>query len=562
MASNYLTYADQEGKGANQSVGTIAAPPLPTISPKASLDSVKLTFDVYRSNGTNKDSDELRLEFSNDVQFAAVHVPRGTTVSANVDLTSYVQADGNGNLSFKNGSTYINLHGWHNWTLVNSTWKTTNIRITAYYTPHTHSYTSTVTIQPNCVFEGVRTYTCSCGDTYTELIPVTGHTEVTIPAVAPTCTTTGLTEGKKCSVCGTIITAQQIVAALGHSYTSTVVPPTESSHGYTRHTCSRCGDYYDDSYTYLVRWYNEDGSVLLETDPSVPHGTMPECSVTPTKPATAQYSYTHAGWAISPTAENTTALTAVVANIKYYARFTRATNTYTVTWKNDDGTVLETDTLVPYGDPPDYNRENPTKASTAQYDYTFLGWSAAVFEGSREEENLPTVTGNIVYTAVYLPVVRKYDLDIITYDCTVEGAVSGTYEYGTPFTIKVVPNFGYEFVHITDVDYGTEYTSDELSFALFGDTTLHCVCVRAPAPIFASSEQQVKDVYIVPVINTIVYTVDGDLPTLETTVDTVDNVHFAVINTAIENSVYDQYLYYSIDKLFVNDATGKTTRIW
>ena len=36
---------------------------------------------------------------------------------------------------------------------------------------HTHSYTSTVTKEPSCDEEGVRTYTCSCGSTYTEAIP-------------------------------------------------------------------------------------------------------------------------------------------------------------------------------------------------------------------------------------------------------------------------------------------------------------------------------------------------------------------------------------------------------
>ncbi len=43
-----------------------------------------------------------------------------------------------------------------------------------------------------------------------------GHTEETIPAVAATCTATGLTAGKKCSVCGTVLTEQTMVDALGH----------------------------------------------------------------------------------------------------------------------------------------------------------------------------------------------------------------------------------------------------------------------------------------------------------------------------------------------------------
>mgnify|MGYP002801420288 CR=1 FL=1 len=40
---------------------------------------------------------------------------------------------------------------------------------------HTHSYVSTVTTQPTCCNPGVRTYTCSCGNSYTESIPATGN---------------------------------------------------------------------------------------------------------------------------------------------------------------------------------------------------------------------------------------------------------------------------------------------------------------------------------------------------------------------------------------------------
>ena len=41
---------------------------------------------------------------------------------------------------------------------------------------HTHSYTSSVvTTEAACTKTGVRTYTCSCGHSYTETIPATGH---------------------------------------------------------------------------------------------------------------------------------------------------------------------------------------------------------------------------------------------------------------------------------------------------------------------------------------------------------------------------------------------------
>ena len=50
----------------------------------------------------------------------------------------------------------------------------------------------------------------------TELAAALGHTEVNDAAVAPTCTETGLTEGKHCSVCSTVLVKQDVVEALGH----------------------------------------------------------------------------------------------------------------------------------------------------------------------------------------------------------------------------------------------------------------------------------------------------------------------------------------------------------
>ena len=40
---------------------------------------------------------------------------------------------------------------------------------------HTHSYTSSVTKNPTCTENGVKTFVCSCGSSYTESIPANGH---------------------------------------------------------------------------------------------------------------------------------------------------------------------------------------------------------------------------------------------------------------------------------------------------------------------------------------------------------------------------------------------------
>ena len=76
-------------------------------------------------------------------------------------------------------------------------------------------------------------------------VPALGHTEVTDAAVAPTCTATGLTEGKHCSVCNTVLVAQTEVPALGHKMVSNndAVLPTYQQTGMTAsQTCSICGE--------------------------------------------------------------------------------------------------------------------------------------------------------------------------------------------------------------------------------------------------------------------------------------------------------------------------------
>lgn len=50
------------------------------------------------------------------------------------------------------------------------------------------------------------------------MLPLAEHTEETIPGKAATCTETGLTDGVKCSVCGTVLVAQQEIPATGHTY--------------------------------------------------------------------------------------------------------------------------------------------------------------------------------------------------------------------------------------------------------------------------------------------------------------------------------------------------------
>ena len=112
-----------------------------------------------------------------------------------------------------------------------------------------HSYTSKVTTVPTCTDEGVKTFACStCNHSYTETLSATGHTVVADKAVAPTCTATGLTEGSHCSVCNTVIVAQETVPAKGHSYTSKVTTtPSCTAEGVKTFTCSACSHSYTET---------------------------------------------------------------------------------------------------------------------------------------------------------------------------------------------------------------------------------------------------------------------------------------------------------------------------
>ena len=70
-----------------------------------------------------------------------------------------------------------------------------------------------------------------------------GHTEVTDAAVTATCSASGLTEGKHCSVCSKILVAQTKVEKKAHAFDEWTVSltPTCTQQGSRFRTCADCG---------------------------------------------------------------------------------------------------------------------------------------------------------------------------------------------------------------------------------------------------------------------------------------------------------------------------------
>ncbi len=114
------------------------------------------------------------------------------------------------------------------------------------FTPeHKHEYgPAEIITEATCEFEGIKLYTCSCGESYREVIPALGHKEETLSGKDATCTESGLTEGKRCSVCEKVIVEQEEIAALGHTEVidAAVAPGCESTGLTEGKHCSVCNE--------------------------------------------------------------------------------------------------------------------------------------------------------------------------------------------------------------------------------------------------------------------------------------------------------------------------------
>ena len=209
--------------------------------------------------------------------------------------------------------------------------------------------------------------------------------------------------------------------------------------------------------TYTVTWKNYDGTVL-ETDENVPYGAMPSYDgEEPVHEPEEGVSYVFDGW--DPE------VTKVTGDAVYTAKFTGSVNTYTVTWKNYDGAVLETDENVPYGAMPSYDGPEPTREDPeGRLIYTFVGWDPAV----------TAVTGDAEYTALFTSDGRIYQIKVTSNEYGTAYALPEEGQTGTEVTLFATPKANCQFVKWVVVK-GDVTVNDDKFVIMYSDVEIQAV---------------------------------------------------------------------------------------
>ena len=146
----------------------------------------------------------------------------------------------------------------------------------------------------------------------------------------------------------------------------------------------------------LVRYYVQflNGENVLQAD-SLEYGILPSYNATiPTKENSQAYSYSFKGW--SPE------ISAVTSDAIYTAVFDSTLNKYTVTFVDEDGSVLQAAQAYDYGTLADSIAlpKAPEKPSSAETTYTFAGWTPEISD----------VTADVIYKATYSSTTNSYTI--------------------------------------------------------------------------------------------------------------------------------------------------------
>lgn len=169
-------------------------------------------------------------------------------------------------------------------------------------------------------------------------------------------------------------------------------------------------------YTSVVNKYDVkfmlDGEQIGATQ-NIDYDTAPTMPETPTKAATAEYTYTFAGWYTAAEGGEKVEDFTVKGNATYYGRFTATKNRYEIKFVDGDGNQVGETQTVEYGTAATAPA-TATKTATDKYTYAFEGWYT-VAEGGEKVTDF-TVKANATYYAHFTSTVNKYEVKFVDED--------------------------------------------------------------------------------------------------------------------------------------------------
>ena len=163
-------------------------------------------------------------------------------------------------------------------------------------------------------------------------------------------------------------------------------------------------------YTSVVNKY--DVKFMLDdeqvgTTQKVDYDKTPTVPENPTKPATAEFTYTFDGWYTAAEGGEKVEDFTVKGNATYYGRFTATKNRYEIKFVDGDDKQVGEIQTVEYGTAATAPA-TATKTATDKYTYAFDGWYTAA-EGGEKVTDF-TVKANATYYAHFTSTVNKYEV--------------------------------------------------------------------------------------------------------------------------------------------------------
>lgn len=223
------------------------------------------------------------------------------------------------------------------------------------------------------------------------------------------------------------------------------------------------------SQLYTVTFYND--ATLLKTGKAAYGDNIIYSGATPTKASTQQYEYNFLGWNTDSSAStaDANALANITSNKTVYAIFAQTVKRYTITFCKGQSAIGIG--MVNYGDNAMYSGETPTKASTQQYNYNFLGWSTDPSATIADANALSNITADRTVYAIFAQTTRTYTVTFYNESTVLETVYNVPYGGTATYTGSTPIKTDYTFTGW--LPQPTNITADTSCYAQFEEASAY-----------------------------------------------------------------------------------------